>query len=61
MKNTLLVIYSTNILVRLLIVNMKNESVFPQKKKKMRDPNLVTHEKEADHRDTTIFSPTTAI
>ena len=28
---------------------------------KMRDPILVTHEKEADHCDTTIFSPTTAI
>ena len=39
MKNTLLVIYSTNILVRLLTVNMKKKSVLPQK---MRDPILVT-------------------
>ena len=38
MKNTLLVIYSTNILVRLLTINMKNESVLAQKIKKCATP-----------------------
>ena len=40
MKNTLLFIYNTNILVRLLTVNMKN--YLTPKKQKMCDPILVT-------------------
>ena len=40
MKNTLLFIYSTNILVRLLTVNMKN--CLTPKEQKMCDPILVT-------------------
>ena len=39
MKNTLLFIYNTNILVRLLTVNMKN--CLTLKNQKMRDPILV--------------------
>ena len=40
MKNTLLFTYSTNILVRLLTVNVKN--FFTPKNPKMCDPILVT-------------------
>ena len=40
MKNTLLFIYNTNILVPLLTVNMKN--CFTPKKQNMCDPILVT-------------------
>ena len=48
MKNTLLFIYSTNILVRLLTVNMKN--CLTPKNQKMRDPILVTLLKMRPHK-----------
>ena len=41
MKNTLLFTYSTNILVRLLTVNMKNNELSYPKNLKMCDPILV--------------------
>ena len=47
MKNTLLFIYSTNILVRLLTVNMKN--CLTPKNPKMCDPILVTLLKMRPH------------
>ena len=47
MKNTLLFIYSTNILVRLLTVNMKN--CLTQKNPNMCDPILVTLLKMRPH------------
>ena len=47
MKNTLLFIYSTNILVRLLTVNMKN--CLTPKNQKMPDPILVTLLKMRPH------------
>jgi len=48
MKNTLLFAYSTNILVRLLAVNMKTELSYP-KNPKMCDPILVTPLKMQPH------------
>ena len=48
MKNTLLFAYSTNILVRLLTVNMKTELSYP-KNPKMWQPILVTPLKMQPH------------
>ena len=48
MKNTLLFTYSTNILVRLLTVNMNNFSSYP-KNPKMCDPIVVTLLKMRPH------------
>ena len=66
MKNTLLFTYSTNILVRLLTVNMKN-FLTPQKNLKMCDPILVTllkmrpHYSQSSHENATPSSGTSPL